>query len=69
MAPVRRTGERIHQRAPERLLSWLFTGPLGHLYGTLADLAEYGAREARRRRSERRKRVPVSSGGTRRAER
>ncbi|MGZ4202996.1 MAG: hypothetical protein ACXVRH_13160 [Thermoleophilaceae bacterium] len=30
----------------ERALAWLFTGPLGHLYGLLADLAVLWARFA-----------------------
>jgi hypothetical protein len=28
----------------ERALAWLYTGPLGHLYGVLADVAELWAR-------------------------
>jgi hypothetical protein len=42
------------RRPPERLLAWLVTGPLGHLYGGLADivagLARYGLLRARRAR-------------------
>jgi hypothetical protein len=30
----------------ERALAWLYTGPLGHLWGTLADIAELWARWA-----------------------
>jgi len=26
--------------ARDRLLAWIYTGPLGHLYGTLADIAQ-----------------------------
>ena len=28
----------------EQMLAWLFTGPLGQLWGTLADIAELWAR-------------------------
>jgi hypothetical protein len=38
------------RRGPaERALAWLFTGPLGHLYGMLADLTVLWARYARAR--------------------
>jgi len=42
------------RRGPlERGLAWLYTGPLGHLYGVVADIAvmaaRYGALLARRR--------------------
>lgn len=33
----------------ERLVAWLFTGPLGHLYGLLADLSVLWARYLRSR--------------------
>ena len=34
-------------RSPaERLAAWLYTGPLGHLYGMAADVAELSARYA-----------------------
>ncbi len=34
-------------RAPaERALAWLYTGPLGHLYGVVADVAVLWARYA-----------------------
>jgi len=41
-------------RSPlERIWAWLYTGPLGHLYGVVADVsvlwARYGALAARRR--------------------
>ena len=26
--------------ARERFLAWIYTGPVGHLYGTLADMTE-----------------------------
>lgn len=26
--------------ARERFLAWIYTGPIGHLYGTMADIAE-----------------------------
>jgi|tagenome__1003787_1003787.scaffolds.fasta_scaffold20222542_2 hypothetical protein len=29
---------------PERTLAWLYTGPLGQLWGTLADVAELWGR-------------------------
>ena len=38
-----RPGERraTYQIRPgERLLAWVYTGPLGHLYGTLADVMQ-----------------------------
>jgi hypothetical protein len=28
----------IHRAAPERLVAWLFTGPLGHLWSVSADV-------------------------------
>ncbi|MFL5826012.1 MAG: hypothetical protein ACJ76V_05760 [Thermoleophilaceae bacterium] len=32
-------------RAPaQRLVAWLYTGPLGHLYGVLADLVQLWVR-------------------------
>ncbi len=37
----------------ERLLAWLYTGPVGHLYGPVADIVElwgkWGAQVARER--------------------
>ncbi len=30
---------RLVRHVPERFVAWLVTGPLGHLYGALADLA------------------------------
>jgi hypothetical protein len=38
----------IRRRLPERAAAWLATGPLGHLYGTTADLTGYAATTARR---------------------
>jgi hypothetical protein len=36
------------RRGPlERFLAWLYTGPLGHLYGLLADVATLWVRYAR----------------------
>jgi hypothetical protein len=39
--------------ARERFLAWIYTGPLGHLYGTVADVIElwtrYLASRVRRR--------------------
>lgn len=41
-------------RAPaERVLAWLYTGPLGHLYGVVADVAVLWARYALSRLRER----------------
>jgi hypothetical protein len=38
------------RRAPgERLAAWLVTGPVGHLYSVVADLAVFGARLLARR--------------------
>jgi hypothetical protein len=38
------------RRGPiERLAAWLTTGPLGHFYSVVADLAVFGARLAARR--------------------
>jgi hypothetical protein len=38
------------QRGPiERLWAWVVTGPLGHLYGTAADVIVLWARYARHR--------------------
>ena len=28
----------LDRPAPERALAWLYTGPLGHLWGTVADI-------------------------------
>ncbi len=30
----------MHPSARTRALAWLYTGPLGHLYGGVADVAE-----------------------------
>ena len=35
---------RPRRGPPERLAAWLVTGPLGHLYSVVADLAVYFAR-------------------------
>ena len=37
------------RRPAERLAAWLVTGPLGHLYSAVADLAVFGARSLRAR--------------------
>jgi hypothetical protein len=29
----------LRRRPPERLAAWIVTGPIGHLYGSLADIA------------------------------
>jgi hypothetical protein len=47
------TPASIARGRAERLAAWLYTGPLGHLYGVLADLtqlwARYGLHRLRRR--------------------
>ena len=43
MGPVPGTALRTRRGASERVLAWLFTGPLGHLYSVVADLLVYGA--------------------------
>ena len=45
------TGDALPPRrgAAERLAAWLVTGPLGHLYSAVADLAVFGARSLRGR--------------------
>jgi hypothetical protein len=44
---------RLDRPLQERALAWLYTGPLGHLWGTLADIvvlwARLGAATARAR--------------------
>lgn len=40
---------RLRRRAPERAAAWLVTGPLGHLYSVVADLAVFGIRSLRAR--------------------
>lgn len=47
--PNPRRGLPERRRAPERALAWLYTGPLGHLYGLLADVAVLWVRYARSR--------------------
>jgi hypothetical protein len=42
-----RRGLPERRRAPERALAWLYTGPLGHLYGLLADVAVLWVRYVR----------------------
>jgi hypothetical protein len=37
----------------ERALAWLYTGPLGHLYGAVADISVMWVRWARSRLRER----------------
>ncbi len=41
----------VHRSRPERLLAWVYLGPLGHFYGVVADVVELGGRYwlARRR--------------------
>ena len=38
-----------HRGPYERALAWLYTGPLGHLYGMLADVAVLWVRYVRSR--------------------
>jgi hypothetical protein len=45
----------------ERLLGWLYTGPLGHLYSAVADITLLWLRWAARRLRERAKGVLQSS--------
>jgi hypothetical protein len=44
---------RLDRLPRERALAWLYTGPLGHLWGTLADIVvlwvRWGAASARAR--------------------
>jgi hypothetical protein len=40
---------KIERSAAERAAAWAVTGPLGHLYGTLADLTVLWARYGRHR--------------------
>jgi len=47
--PNPRRGLPERRRVPERALAWLYTGPLGHLYGLLADVAVLWLRYARSR--------------------
>ena len=47
--PNPRRGLAERRRAPERALAWLYTGPLGHLYGLLADVTVLWLRYARSR--------------------
>jgi hypothetical protein len=44
-----RRGLPERRRATERALAWLYTGPLGHLYGLLADVAVLWFRYTRAR--------------------
>jgi hypothetical protein len=47
--PNLRRGLPERRRTSERALAWLYTGPLGHLYGLLADVAVLWVRYARSR--------------------
>jgi len=38
--PPREPSPPYRMRPVERSLVWLYTGPLGHLYGTLADVTQ-----------------------------
>jgi hypothetical protein len=40
----------VRRSIPERVLAWAYTGPLGHLWSVVGDLAEYGSRTLARRR-------------------
>ena len=39
----------LHRSPAERLVAWLVTGPLGHLYSVVADLTVFGSRLVVRR--------------------
>jgi hypothetical protein len=39
----------LHRSRGERFAAWLVTGPLGHLYSVLTDLAIFAAEAVRRR--------------------
>jgi hypothetical protein len=39
----------IHRSLREKLVAWIVTGPLGHLYGTVVDIAVLWVRWARER--------------------
>jgi len=41
---------RLRRSLAERALAWLYLGPVGHLYGVLADVIELGGRYAIARR-------------------
>jgi hypothetical protein len=43
----------LARRRPERLLGWLYTGPLGHLYSAVADVSVLWVRWALSRARER----------------
>jgi hypothetical protein len=53
VARVVRSLRTLRRDPLERLWAWLYTGPLGHLYGIVADISlmwvRYGALLARRR--------------------
>jgi hypothetical protein len=40
---------QLRRDSRERLAAWLVTGPLGHLYSVVADLALFGVALLRRR--------------------
>ena len=42
--PPPRPLRRIARSPVERLAAWLYTGPLGHLYGMAADVVQVGVR-------------------------
>jgi hypothetical protein len=41
---------RVRRSIAERALAWAYTGPLGHLWSVVGDLAAYGGRSLARRR-------------------
>jgi hypothetical protein len=49
-----RSDSPLSRGPAERALAWLYTGPLGHLYGVVADLlvlwARYAASRLRKKR-------------------
>ena len=36
--------KRLERSPAERFFAWLYLGPVGHLYGVVADVAELGGR-------------------------
>ena len=34
----------VRRRAPERVVAWVVTGPLGHLWSAVADIGMYSLR-------------------------
>jgi hypothetical protein len=47
---VRLVPRRLRRSPAERALAWLYLGPVGHLYGVVADVVQLGGRYAIARR-------------------